>query len=302
MSVRPALIYPFRGMFYFFVHPSLWNELFCGVLFMFVFSLLTLVLFFVFVFSPQSVSLSVYLVDWLAWLVSFILTIFEIGLVVLICSCLFLAYYMETIFDAVWKEETWNREERQGEGRGREERIDRGYSCLKSFLVLIVFRVGLFLLTAPLNLIPLFGTVLYIYLNGFFYAWSLHCRYFDLIGLSFLQGRHYVEINRSSYTQFGIVAILLEMLPLLNFVTPISNVIGSALWACDIERFEEARTHPRTYLLAPSPSLLEEGTREQPMVNNYGSGKDEKPGLPPSYEQVVETGLYPSAPSLEEKQ
>ena len=264
---------------------------------MFVFSLVVSIVFFVFVFPCQSAGLSIYMVNWLSWIISLILTIFEIGIVVLICSCLFLSYYMEVIFDAVWKEETLTITDRQRDQR--EEFLHRGYSCLKSFLILIIFRVGLFLFTSPLNLIPLFGTLLYVYINGYFYAWSLHCRYFDLIGLSFLQGKDYVEVNRSSYTQFGIVAILLEMIPLVNFVTPISNVIGSALWACDIERFEDVQTHPRRYLLAPSPALIEQ-------QSNYGTGIEEKQvfsPFPPSYEQLVETNstLYPSAPPLNEK-
>ena len=64
----------------------------------------------------------------------------------------------------------------------------------------------------------------------------------------------------SDYTRFGVVGVLFEMIPFLNLVTPVTNVIGSALWACDIERFKEPLSHPRSYLLAPSPALIETRT------------------------------------------
>jgi hypothetical protein len=111
-----------------------------------------------------------------------------------------------------------------------------------------------------------------------------------------LIGKHFVEENRSDYLQFGIVGVLLEMIPFINLITPITNVIGSALWACDIEKFKEPLSHPRSYLLGPSPALIEQGQVD------YGSTRNEKePIPPPTYQEVVQHNLYPSAPP-EEKQ
>lgn len=95
------------------------------------------------------------------------------------------------------------------------------------------------------------------------------------------------------------------MIPLLNFLTPITNVIGSALWACDIERYSDEISHPRRYLLSPSPHLIEQAQ------SHYGtqSNLEEKPSFPsapiespPDYEQVIHNHLYPSAPIQTEKQ
>ncbi|CAF4627453.1 unnamed protein product, partial [Rotaria magnacalcarata] len=76
---------------------------------------------------------------------------------------------MNIIFDAIWRQETMttNREEIQLTSSTRT-------ACIKSFLVLIIFRVILVVLTFPLNLIPIIGTMLFIYINGYYYAWSLH--------------------------------------------------------------------------------------------------------------------------------
>jgi hypothetical protein len=88
------------------------------------------------------------------------------------------------------------------------------------------------------------------------------------------------------------------MIPFLNLITPVTNVIGSALWACDIERFKEPLEHPRSYLLAPSPALIEQGQAD------YGAIKNEKEPMqppPPTYQDVMETNLYPSAPPSEKQ-
>jgi len=292
MVLRSAHQYPIRGICYLIRHPALWRHIVCGLLIMILVSIIASVLLFVFAFPAQAYGLSPYMANWIAWIISFFITLIEIATTVLVFSSLFLAYYMDIIFDAVWRQET------MGIDRVERQTISsRTYSCIKSFLTLIIFRVILLLITSPLNLIPILGTILYIYVNGYYYAWSLHCRYFDLIGLTFSQGKHYVEENRSDYTQFGVVGLFLEMVPFLNLITPITNVIGSALWACDIERFKEPLGHPRSYLISPSPALIEQGQAD------YGSTKNEKePIPPPAYQDIMENNLYPSAPPLNEKE
>lgn len=184
MSLHPAYEYPFRGVIYLLIRPALWRDLFCGIILSILVTIATSILLFFFAFPAQSIGLSSFIVDWLSWIIGFFLTLFEIGIVTLIISCLFLAYYMDKIFDRIWREETMSVEQRVT--TPRQSLIK--YSCIKSFLILIVLRVFLVVITSPLNLIPILGTILYVYLNGYYYAWSLHCRYFDILGLTFLQG------------------------------------------------------------------------------------------------------------------
>ncbi|CAF0870474.1 unnamed protein product [Rotaria sp. Silwood1] len=291
MVLHESYSYPIRGIFYLIRHPSLWRQLFCGLIIMLLVSIIASILLLVFAFPAQAYALSEHMASWISWIISFILTLFEIGIAVLLFSSLYLSYYMEIIFDAVVREETMII------NHGETQMISsRTFSCIKSFIILIIFRVILVVLTCPLNIIPILGTILYIYINGYYYAWSLHCRYFDLIGLTFAQGKHYVEENRSDYTRFGIVAVLFEMIPFLNLITPITNIIGSALWACDIERFKEPLRHPRSYLLSPSPALVEQGQAD------YGTNKYEKDKiLPPSYQDAIDNNIYPSAPPNEKQ-
>jgi uncharacterized protein involved in cysteine biosynthesis len=184
MSLHSSKTYPIRGIFYLIRHPTLWNKIACGLLIMIIISIVVSVLLFVFAFPAQAHDLSQYMSSWIAWIISFFLTLYEIAVAVLVCSSLFLAYYMDVIFDAVWRQET------MGITPGESQRTaSTTLSCIKSFFVLILFRVILLVVTSPLNLIPVLGTILYIYINGYYYAWSLHCRYFDLLGLSFAQGK-----------------------------------------------------------------------------------------------------------------
>lgn len=183
MSLRPSQTYPIRGIFYLISHPTLWGQLFCGLIIMILVSIICSVLLFVFAFPSQSYSLSEYMPEWIGWIISFFLTLFEIATSILVLSSLFLAYYMDVIFDAVWRQEVMGINPEQCQRSS-----STTYSCIKSFFILIIFRVFLLIITSPLNLIPILGTILYIYINGYYYAWSLHCRYFDLIGLTFSQG------------------------------------------------------------------------------------------------------------------
>jgi hypothetical protein len=186
MVLRPSYTYPFRGIFYLIRHPSLWRHIFCGLIITILVSIIASVLLFLFVFPVQAHGLSLYMSDWISWILSFFLTLYEIAISVLVFSSLFLAYYMDVIFDAVWRRET------MGPNQGQTQRISSTtYSCIKSFFILIVVRVILLIVTSPLNLIPILGTILYIYINGYYYAWSFHCRYFDLLGLTFSQGKFF---------------------------------------------------------------------------------------------------------------
>lgn len=264
MSTRPPWKYPFDGLVYLLTTPSLWKPIFCGVLLVLCLSLFIFIALFVWIFPLQTDVFHHSMAEWLSILLSLILTLFEFSLVVLIVSCLFLTFRLKKIYRLIWTREF-----------GAETPPIR-ISAVHSFFCLILFRVFLFLLTFPLNLIPVLGTLLFLYLNGFYYAWSLHYPYFHSIGLSFQQGssllvsldrpvcfsstgKDYVERNEVSYRQFGTMSVLLEMIPIVNLISPISNLIGSVLWAVEIERSGPSSSHPRSYLLAPNPSLIEQG-------------------------------------------
>ena len=189
MVLHQPYTYPIRGIFYLLRHSRLWGHIVCRFIIMLLVSIIAFILLLGFVFPAQAHGLSSHMTTWIAWILSFFITLIEIATIILIFSSLFLAYYMDVIFDAVWRQETMGINQVPITTTS-----STNFSCIKSFLILIVFRVVLLVITSPLNLFPILGTILYIYINGYYYAWSLHCRYFDLIGLDFAQGHILVLI------------------------------------------------------------------------------------------------------------
>lgn len=288
MSLNSPWKYPFDGFTYFFTHPSLWKRIIFGLFILICLSLTIIILFFVYLYPLQVNYLSLSIVRWLSILLSLLLTLFEFGFVLLIISCLFLTFRLKTLYEIVWKEEF-------GENYSS---ID--LSLIHSFYSIFIFRSFLFILTFPLNLIPILGTILFLYINSYYYSWSLHYPYFHSIGLTFQQGRHFVQTNEKSYRQFGFVALILELIPLINILSPITNLIGSILWIIQMEKC--STNSPRSYLISATPSLIEQGNQQY-----YGTTpiNDEKSLCPPppSYNDSIENNqqIYPSAPQQDEK-
>ena len=103
-----------------------------------------------------------------------------------------------------------------------------------------------YLLTLPLNFIPVVGTAFFLGYNGYKSGPSYHARYFQLKGMSSEQREKHIEARKGAYTGFGIVAVLLEMVPVAGVLFAFSNVCGAALWAADMENKQGTSTELRS--------------------------------------------------------
>lgn len=115
------------------------------------------------------------------------------------------------------------------------------------------------LLYLPLNLIPVVGTVLYIFMQGKRAGPVLHARYFQLKGWDSTMREEWVKKNQGAYTgcvnsisspcsscaiwshtdlylRLGIAAFVLEMIPFASIAFSFTNTVGAALWAADLEK------------------------------------------------------------------
>ncbi|KAI9849311.1 MAG: hypothetical protein M1837_004771 [Sclerophora amabilis] len=88
----------------------------------------------------------------------------------------------------------------------------------------------------PLNFIPVVGTILFIILQGRKTGPGAHGRYFQLKEWSTSQRKEWIESRKAAYTSFGVVAVLLEIIPVASIFFSFTNTVGAALWAADIER------------------------------------------------------------------
>jgi uncharacterized protein involved in cysteine biosynthesis len=87
----------------------------------------------------------------------------------------------------------------------------------------------------PLHAIPVVGTILYCYINGWVMAWGHQIHYHvEIKEWSIKQSLSFAWKNRGDYAMFGFVAVALELIPIANFIFFWTNVVGAALWAADV--------------------------------------------------------------------
>ncbi|KAK5109573.1 hypothetical protein LTR62_006924 [Meristemomyces frigidus] len=88
----------------------------------------------------------------------------------------------------------------------------------------------------PLNFIPVVGTVAFVVLQGRQYGPNAHARYFQLKGMNAAQKEKFIEEHKGGYASFGVVATLLETVPIVGIVMAYTNACGAAMWAADLEQ------------------------------------------------------------------
>ncbi|KAK3191181.1 hypothetical protein K4F52_002769 [Lecanicillium sp. MT-2017a] len=92
-----------------------------------------------------------------------------------------------------------------------------------------------YLMYLPLNFIPVVGTLVYVYMQGRNRGRMIHDRYFQLKQWSKAQKAQWQQKHLGPYTGFGLVATMLEMIPVASIFFTYTNTVGAALWAADIE-------------------------------------------------------------------
>jgi len=99
-----------------------------------------------------------------------------------------------------------------------------------------------YLVYLPLNLIPIVGTVGFVLAQSRDRGQSVHNRYFQLKNWPSSRTSDWLKKNAAPYASFGIVATLLEMIPLASMFFTYTNTVGAALWAADIESLNTTMT------------------------------------------------------------
>ncbi|KAK2590897.1 hypothetical protein QQS21_011421 [Conoideocrella luteorostrata] len=94
----------------------------------------------------------------------------------------------------------------------------------------------------PLNFIPVVGTAMFLFLQARTRGTTVHGRYFQLKKWTTSQKQEWLQKHTGAYTAFGVVATLLEMIPVANIFFTYTNTVGAALWAADIEELNTNMT------------------------------------------------------------
>ncbi|KAJ3492678.1 hypothetical protein NLG97_g5219 [Lecanicillium saksenae] len=88
-----------------------------------------------------------------------------------------------------------------------------------------------YLMYLPLNFIPIVGTVAFVFLQGRARGRSVHERYFQLKKWSNSQKNSWLNTHLGAYTSFGLVATVLEMIPIVNIFFTYTN---TGNWRCAV--------------------------------------------------------------------
>jgi hypothetical protein len=104
-----------------------------------------------------------------------------------------------------------------------------------------------FIVFLPINLIPVAGVPLFLVLTGYRAGPLHHWRYFKLLDFPKKEKQRYIKSKQMSYTGFGMVALALQLVPVMSMFFLLTTAAGSALWVVKLEsarRAEQAQAVP----------------------------------------------------------
>ncbi|KAG0099987.1 hypothetical protein BGZ93_004913 [Podila epicladia] len=194
--------YPVKGVFYMLGHPQLFSNLICPILVTMIWAIAALIFGFAYLLKLQAHAL-----------------------------------INDALFDRVLKLRGLRHVLKQNEGND----VVKCMRGVHGGLLIVFFQasVTVLILTLPLNLIPIAGQILYSMINGWILTFGLRFHYdAEIRNISVLQSRKEAWERRS---EFGSVAVGLEMIPLANLLFLWTNIVGAALWVADEIEKEEAR-------------------------------------------------------------
>jgi len=232
-----AYVYPIKGVYYLLSHPRLYQPLVKPLGLSLLTNLAILVFLFAATYLPQAAFMCIFNGP-LGFITAIPLILGEAAaLTNVIAKTFYLGPALEDLFD----ETLLLRGQTGLVSSGREVTTASGKKALGRLIMKPLDRFskeGLvrYVLSIPLNFVPVVGTVFFLGYNGAKSGPSYHERYFQLKRFSEEQRRQYVKERRGAYTSFGFAALALNLVPFATLVFSCTSAVGAALWAADEER------------------------------------------------------------------
>ncbi|OBT42054.1 hypothetical protein VE00_07436 [Pseudogymnoascus sp. WSF 3629] len=232
--------YPIKGIFYFMYHRNLWKPFTSRLLSTLTLSVSVVSFMFIFTYIPQ-VTILFFTSGPLAPFSAILLVLSESSTIINMLARSFLIHEaLDDTFDAVLL--TKNEDVLVSGGRKLNKSTDPisrlGATFKNPFHNFTPKAIIRYVMYLPLNFIPVVGTITFLILQGRGRGTYAHSRYFQLKKMSASSQNKFVHENAGPYTAFGIVASLLEMVPIASIFFSFTNTVGAALWASDIEKSE----------------------------------------------------------------
>lgn len=89
-----------------------------------------------------------------------------------------------------------------------------------------LLKYSVFIMTLPLNIVPVVGPLCFISIQALFRGGMAHQRYFQLYHWTAVQRQRRIEKYFWQYHRFGLVATALEMIPFAGYLFMYTNEVG----------------------------------------------------------------------------
>ncbi|KAJ6517968.1 hypothetical protein C8R47DRAFT_959847 [Mycena vitilis] len=229
-----------QGLYFCLRHRFLWPLLRARFLPCLIISTIVLPTLFIFTYLPQVAFLAIFQGN-LAWFNAVFLVLGEASAIIaLLFESFFVDETLVKIFDAVLVYRGYadlvshRRVIIQG---GADPVQQLGPSTKSAIYSPFSLRLSIeYLLFLPLTFIPLAGGPLYCLVLGKRAGPFQHWRYFKLLGMSPKERDAFIKKRQWKYTWFGMVALLLQLIPMLSMLFLLTTAAGAALWAADLNK------------------------------------------------------------------
>ncbi|EHA46403.1 hypothetical protein MGG_02641 [Pyricularia oryzae 70-15] len=241
-----AYLYPIKGIFYFLTHRSLWKPLLSRIGPTLALSVGVTVPMFIFTYVPQ-LTVLVFVNGPVAVFTTVLLILSESSTIISVISRNFLLQeaLLDTFDGTLVAKGATNIVQEGRELQPGFDPIAKLGKIVKSpferFSPKALVRYFMYL---PLNFIPVVGTIIFILIQGRNRGQSIHDRYFQLKSWSASRRRAWLHAHTGAYSAFGVVATLLEIVPVASMFFSFTNAVGAALWAADLEAQGTQATEP----------------------------------------------------------
>ncbi|KAJ7070367.1 hypothetical protein B0H15DRAFT_870770 [Mycena belliarum] len=233
--------YPLQGILYFVSHASLAASILPVILKTLLSAVCITATMFFFTYLPQVAFCAVFSGPF-AFATAALLVLGEAYAIILFVSkAFFLGHAQDQLFNAVLRQQGVGLVyvEPKGKSRGFLQNLVKGLSKpLSRFSKEGLLR---YIVSLPLNLVPMVGTVLFLLYNGAKAGPTFHWRYFQAKGLSPASRQAFVDKRRGAYTAFGATTLGLNLVPVVGPIFILTSTVGAALWACELEKKEKER-------------------------------------------------------------
>ncbi|KIW74791.1 hypothetical protein Z517_11561 [Fonsecaea pedrosoi CBS 271.37] len=238
-------LYPLKGIFYFLFHPYLYPLFKARLIPIVLLSAFIYANLFLWTFLPQVAFLAIFHGAG-AWVNATFLVLGEgAAIVALLFEAFFVDETLVDTFDAVLIDQ--GLADLVNDGRTLHPIAQNSVQMLgkptsSAIYAPFSFRqIAEFIILLPVNLVPFVGVPIFLLLTGYRAGPFHHWRYFKLRGFSKKERQEYIRNRQLKYTWFGVVTLVLQLVPVLSMFFLLTSAAGSALWAAKMEKARRSR-------------------------------------------------------------